>query len=82
MTQKTKIYLFADGAYPYTEDFKIVLDKVDLVPMPYAYQRAIKYALPDADPTWKDDVDLTEEEQQTMMAEAIEAENNETKKED
>lgn len=81
MTQKTKIYLFADGAYPYTEDFRTVLDKVDLVPLPYAYQRAIKYALPDADPAWKDDTDLTEDEQQTMMAEAIEAENNEKKKE-
>lgn len=81
MTQKTKIYLFADGAYPYTEDFRTVLDKVDLVPLPYAYQRAIKYALPDADPAWKDDADLTEEEQNTLMEEAIEAENNETKKE-
>ena len=77
MTQKTKIYLFADGAYPYTEDFRTVLDKIDLVPLPYAYQRAIKYALPDADPAWKDNADLTEEELQTMMAEAIEAENNE-----
>lgn len=76
MTQKTKIYLFADGAYPYTEDFRTVIDKVDLVPLPYAYQRAIKYALPDADPAWKDNADLTEEEQQIMMAEAIEAENN------
>lgn len=81
MAQKTKIYLFADGAYPYTEDFRTVLDKVDLVPLPYAYQRAIKYALPDADPAWKDDADLTEEEQQALMAEAIEAENNETKTE-
>ena len=82
MTQKTKIYLFADGAYPYTEDFRNVLDKVDLVPLPYAYQRAIKYALPDADPAWNDDADLTEEEQNALMEEAIEAENNETKKED
>ena len=71
-----KIYLFSDGAYPYTENFAAVMDKVQLIPMPYAYLRAIKYSLPDANPSWADNADLTEDEQQEMMAEAIEAENN------
>lgn len=72
-----KIYLFADGAYPYTEDFAAVMDKVQLIPMPYAYLRAIKYSLPEANPSWADNADLTEEEQQEMMVGAIKAENNE-----
>jgi adenine-specific DNA-methyltransferase len=72
-----KIYLFADGAYPYTEDFATVMDKVQLIPMPYAYLRAINYLLPEANPSWADNADLTEDEQQEMMDEAIEAENNE-----
>jgi adenine-specific DNA-methyltransferase len=72
-----KIYLFADGAYPYTEDFAAVMDKVQLIPMPYAYLRGVKYSLPEANPSWTDNADLTEDEQQEMMAEAIEAENNE-----
>lgn len=72
-----RIYLFADGAYPYTEDFAAVMDKVQLIPMPYAFLRAIKYSLPEANPSWADNADLTEDEQQEMMAEAIEAENNE-----
>lgn len=72
-----KIYLFADGAYPYTEDFAMVMDKVQLIPMPYAYLRAVKYSLPEANPSWSDNSDLTEDERQEMMAEAIKAENNE-----
>ena len=72
-----KIYLFADGAYPYTEDFAAVMDKVQLIPMPYAYLRAVKYSLPEANPSWADNAELTEDEQQEIMAEAIEAENNE-----
>ena len=79
--QPLKIYIFADGAYPYTDDFASVIDKVSLIPMPYAYYRGIKDSLPDAEPTKVDDTELTNEEQQAMMAEAIKAENNE-KKED
>lgn len=72
-----KIYLFADGAYPYTEDFATVMDKVQLIPMPYAYLRSIKYSLPEANPSWADNTDLTEDEQQEMMAEAISYEEGE-----
>ena len=75
--KQIKIYLFADGSYPYTEDFATVMDKVQLIPMPDAYLRAIKYSLPEANPSWVDNADLTETEQQEMMAEAIEAESNE-----
>ena len=74
-----KIYIFADGAYPYTDDFASVVDKVSLVPMPYAYYRGIKDSLPEAEPTNVDNTELTNEEQQTMMAEAIEAEKAERK---
>ena len=76
-----KIYIFADGAYPYTDDFASVIDKVSLIPMPYAYHRAIKDVLPKEDVAKVDDTELTSDEQKKMMAEAIEAENNE-KKED
>ena len=76
-----KIYIFADGVYPYTDDFATVIDKVSLVPMPYAYYRGIKDSLPDVEPKKEDNTELTDEEQKQMMAEAIEAENNE-KKED
>ena len=75
--QPLKIYIFADGAYPYTDDFASVIDKVSLIPMPYAYHRAIKDVLPDQDVTKVDDTELTSEEQKEMMAEAIEAEKNE-----
>lgn len=77
MEQKVKIYLFADGAYPYTQDFQTVLDKVDLIPLPYAYHRSIKDVLPDDAPIKVDDTELSSEEQKEMMAEAIEAENKE-----
>jgi adenine-specific DNA-methyltransferase len=79
--QPLKIYIFADGAYPYTDDFATVIDKVSLVPMPYAYYRGIKDSLPAIEPKKEDNTELTDEEQKQMMAEAIEAENNE-KKED
>jgi adenine-specific DNA-methyltransferase len=79
--QPLKIYIFADGAYPYTDDFATVIDKVSLVPMPYAFYRGIKDSLPDVEPKKEDNTELTDEEQKQMMAEAIEAENNE-KKED
>lgn len=75
--QPLKIYIFADGAYPYADDFASVIDKVSLIPMPYAYHRAIKDVLPDQDVTKVDDTELTSDEQKEMMAEAIEAENNE-----
>ncbi len=75
--QPLKIYIFADGAYPYTDDFASVVDKVSLVPMPYAYYRGIKDSLPEETTTKVDDTELTDEEQQTMMEEAIAFESKE-----
>ena len=75
--QPLKIYIFADGAYPYADDFASVVDKVSLVPMPYAYYRGINDSLPDAEPTNVDNTELTNEEQQAMMAEAIAFESKE-----
>lgn len=53
------------------------LDRVSLVPMPYAYYRGIKDSLPEGITTKVDDTELTDEEQQTMMAEAIALESRE-----
>ena len=75
--QPLKIYIFADGAYPYADDFASVVDKVSLVPMPYAYYRGIKDSLPEETTTKVDDTELTNEEQQAMMAEAIAFESKE-----
>ena len=77
--QPLKIYIFADGAYPYADDFASVINKVSLVPMPYAYYRGIKDSLPEESIAKLDDVELTNEEREQMMAEAIEAENSEKK---
>jgi len=77
MEGSIKIYLFADGAYPYTEDFRSVMDKVELVALPHAFSQALKHVLPQAPEKALEAPDLTEEEQAAMMEEAIEAENNE-----
>ena len=45
--------------------------------MPYAYYRGIKDSLPEGITTKVDDTELTDEEQQTMMAEAIALESRE-----
>ncbi len=72
-----KVYIFSDGAYPYTEDFRDVAEKVELIPLPHAFNSALKHVLPNAIEETIPDVDLTQEEQDEMMAEAIVAENNE-----
>ena len=79
MEGSIKVYLFADGAYPYTEDFRSVMDKVELVALPHAFSQALKHVLPPTPEETLEAPDLTEEEQAAMMEEAIEAENNEEK---
>lgn len=79
MEGSIKVYLFADGAYPYTEDFRSVMDKVELVALPHAFSQALKHVLPPTPEEALEEPDLTEEEQAAMMEEAIEAENNEGK---
>lgn len=72
-----KVYIFADGAYPYTEDFRDVLEKISLVALPYAFNQALKHVLPSADDINIDNAELCEEEKKQLMREAIESENNE-----
>lgn len=43
---KLKIYIFAPGEYPYTDDFEEVLDKVELCALPDAIYKAYKQVLP------------------------------------
>lgn len=43
---KLKIYVFAPGEYPYTDDFEEVLDKVELCALPDAIYKAYKQVLP------------------------------------
>lgn len=44
-----KIYIFADGGYPYTEDFRDVHDKVELIAIPYAMYGALRHILPECE---------------------------------
>lgn len=77
MPGEFKVYVFADGAYPYTEDFRSVLEKVSLVALPNAFNYALKHVLPASKDDELPEPDLTDEELEEMMEEAIEAENNE-----
>ena len=43
---KLKVYVMAEGQYPYTEDFESVLSKVELRAMPHALYQAIRQVLP------------------------------------
>jgi hypothetical protein len=72
-----KVYIFCDGSYPYSEDFKEVTSKVDLVPMPGAMIQALKYVLPQQDDVELDDLDLTESEINKELNDAEAVENNE-----
>jgi len=44
--KKIKIYLFAPGQYPYTEEFEEVIDKVELCALPDAIYKAYANVLP------------------------------------
>lgn len=41
-----KVYVMAEGQYPYTEDFETVLSKVELRAMPHALYQAMRQVLP------------------------------------
>ena len=43
---KLKVYVMAEGQYPYTEDFESVLSKVELRAMPHALYQAMRQVLP------------------------------------
>lgn len=46
LEKKTKVYVFAYGQYPYTDDFEEVLDKIELCAIPDAIYEAYQPALP------------------------------------
>lgn len=77
-----KVYVLADGAYPYTEDFAAVADRIELVAMPYSLTQALNRVLPNARGDDLEPSDLDETEQQELMLEAIETETAETARED
>lgn len=70
LKDNVKVYIFADGVYPYTEDFKDILDKVNLVPMPGAMLTALKYILPDQNEIMLEKAELTTDEINDEMNEA------------
>ena len=70
-----KVFIYADGVYPYTEDFQDVLDRIELIPMPYAFTHAIKGCIPEPKEQRVDQTELSEEEQQELLTEATKAEN-------
>lgn len=74
--KKIKIYIFCDGVYPYTEDFKDVISSVDLIPMPGAMLQALKYVLPQQNEISLGDLDLTKEEIKKELEEAERMEND------
>ena len=65
-----RVYVFSDGIYPYKEDFRTVIDKVDLVAMPGAMMNALKYILPQPLDRRIDDTDLSEDEISKMAKDA------------
>lgn len=71
-----KVYIFADGAYPYTEDFREILDRVELIPLPYTLNKALKYVLPFEYDIILDPAELSEEETEREISEAIEYDHN------
>ena len=44
--KKVKVYIFAPGQYPFTDDFEEVIDKVELCALPEAIYKAYKSILP------------------------------------
>ncbi|AXE20885.1 site-specific DNA-methyltransferase [Runella rosea] len=47
--EKIKVYVFATGSYPYTDDFEEVLDRIELCALPDAIYRAYQRLLPKED---------------------------------
>ncbi len=69
--KKIKIYIFAPGQYPFTEEFEDVLDKVELCALPDAIYKAYANVLPKkkAKPTV---MDSEEESTETETSESAE----------
>jgi len=63
-------YVFATGAYPFTEDFESVADKVELYPLPYCLYQACERVMPkmiDREIENPEGISLSNEELETSM---------------
>ncbi|MDD2595197.1 MAG: site-specific DNA-methyltransferase [Bacteroidales bacterium] len=62
--EKIKVYLFSPSAYPFTEEFQEVADKVDTCALPSAIYQAYKKVLPKRKPTFDSAIEepINEEE--------------------
>jgi len=63
-------YVFTTGAYPFTEDFESVADKVELYPLPHGLYQACERNMPkmvDKEIENPEDISLSDEEQETSM---------------
>lgn len=68
LSQPIAVYIFADGGYPYTEDFRMVMDKVSLIPMPYAVTHALQNVLPQMSDDNIDISNLSDSELQDIIS--------------
>ena len=63
-------YVFATGAYPFTEDFESVADKVELYPLPHCLYQACERNMPkmiDKEIENPEGISLSNEELETSM---------------
>ena len=63
-------YVFATGAYPFTEDFESVANKVELYPLPHGLYQACERNMPkmeDKEIENPEDISLSDEELETSM---------------
>lgn len=63
-------YVFTTGAYPFTEDFESVADKVELYPLPHGLYQACERNMPkmvDKEIENPEGISLSDEEQETSM---------------
>lgn len=68
--KRIAVYVFADGSYPYTEDFKGVVDRISLIALPSSYLQALKYNLPPEKEQSITNENLSTEEIRQMLIEA------------
>lgn len=65
-----KVYVFSECRYAYDDDFKEVLDKVTLCALPDAIYQAYRRVLPRRKMAQPVEIDLSEEEQAEVLADA------------
>ena len=70
VTKRIAVYVFADGIYPYTEDFKEVVNRISLIPLPSAYLQVLKHTLPPGNEVELEKTTLTDEEIKRLSLDA------------